>query len=356
MRHALIMAGGAGTRLWPLSRKLRPKQLLKLFDGHSLLQLARQRIASLFSPEATWVITSAAYLDQVAEQLPDVPRANLIAEPVGRDTANAIGLAAHLLARRDSDATMAVFTADHIIEPQERFATAIQAGLDAAERFPESLVTFGIRPQGPHTGYGYLHRGAPVGPGAFQVAEFKEKPTLDVTQAYVQSGEYYWNSGLFVWRASAILSELERLLPENSHALRKLAADWDRVAGTPAALTAFERLPRISIDYGVMERARNVLLIEMDCNWMDLGSWESVAATRKPDRAGNVTIAPRALLIDSHDNIVVSDSDHLLVTLGVNDLVVVHSDDATLVCRKDQVERLKALVQTRQAHFGDHYE
>jgi mannose-1-phosphate guanylyltransferase len=356
MRHALIMAGGAGTRLWPLSRKHRPKQLLRLFDGRSLLQLARERLIGLFDPANIWVITSASYLDQVAEQLPGVPHANLIGEPVGRDTANAIGLAAHLLARRDADATMAVFTADHIIGPQDRFATAIQAALAAAEQFPQSLVTFGIRPDSPHTGYGYLHRGAPVGPGTFQVAEFKEKPTLEVAQAYVQSGEYYWNSGLFVWRAAAILSELQRLLPDNFAALARLAADWHRLAGTPAALAAFEPLRRISIDYGVMERARSVLLVEMNCDWMDLGSWISVAATRPPDTAGNVTIAPRSLLVDTRGSILVSESNHLLVTLGVDDLVIVHSNDATLVCRKNQVERLKELVQRRQAAFGDQYE
>jgi mannose-1-phosphate guanylyltransferase len=356
MRHALIMAGGAGTRLWPLSRKSRPKQLLKLFDGGSLLQIARQRLAGLFPPETTWVITSASYLGQVAEQLPDLPRSNLIGEPVGRDTANAIGLAAHLLARRDPDATLAVFTADHIILPPDRFAAAIQAGLEAAERFPQSLVTFGIRPQSPHTGYGYVRRGEPVGPSTFRVAEFKEKPTLETAQKYLQSGEYYWNSGMFVWRVAAVLAELERLLPENSRILAQLAADWHRLAGTPAAAATFERLRRISIDYGVLEQARSVLLVELDCAWRDLGSWLSVASTRAPDSAGNVALAPRALIVDSRDNIVISEVEHLVALLGVEDLAVVHSADATLVCRKDQVERLKELVEQRRARFGEQYE
>ena len=356
MRHALIMAGGAGTRLWPLSRKNRPKQLLKLFDGASLLQIARRRLDGLFPPEAIWVITSAAYLDQVAEQLPDLPHANLIGEPVGRDTANAIGLAAHVLARRDPDATMAVFTADHLIEPQQRFTAAIQAGLAAAERFPQSLVTFGITPQTPHTGYGYLRRGEAVGPVTFRVAEFKEKPTLEVAQGYVDSGQYYWNSGLFVWRVAAILAELERQLPENFRALAELAANWEHLAGTAAAAGAFGSLRKISIDFGVMEGARSVLLVEMNCDWKDLGSWVSVASTREPDPAGNVTIAPRTLIVDGRQNIVITESEHLVVMLGVDDLVVVHSDDATLVCRKDQMERIKDLVSLRRAAFGEHYE
>jgi mannose-1-phosphate guanylyltransferase len=356
MRHAVIMAGGAGTRLWPLSRKDRPKQLLKLFDGASLLQLARRRLTGLFAPENIWIITSAAYLDHVAEQLPDLPRDNLIGEPLGRDTANAIGLAAHVLARRDRDATMAVFTADHIIQPQDRFAGAIQAGLEAAERFPQSLVTFGITPQSPHTGYGYLHRGEVVGPGTWRVAEFKEKPTLEAAREYVATGEYYWNSGMFVWRVGAILAELERLLPENARVLERLAAGWERVAGTPAAAAAFGQLRRISIDFGVMEQARSVLLVEMTCDWKDLGSWLSVASTRTADEAGNVAIAPRAMILDGGRNVVISEAEHLVVLLGVDDVVVVHSEDATLVCRRHEAERLKDLVERRREQFGDRYE
>jgi mannose-1-phosphate guanylyltransferase len=370
MRHAVIMAGGAGTRLWPLSRKLRPKQLLKLFDGRSLLQIARDRLAGVFAPENIWVITSAHYLDQVAAELPDVPRANLIGEPMGRDTANAVGLAASLLARRDPDATMAVFTADHIITPPERFARAIQTGLEAAEQNPDALVTFGITPRSPHTGYGYVRRGERLAlhrqdagatsdqgtPPVFCVAEFKEKPSRDVAEGYLRTGEYYWNSGMFAWRVAAILAELQRNLPENARGLGDLAAVWDRLTGTPQGAAQFERLPKISIDFGVMEKAARVLLVEMDCDWKDVGSWPSLADTRPADKAGNVTVAPRALTVDAQDNILVTESGHLLVALGVKDLVIVHSDDATLVCHKDQVERLKELVKLREAQFGGQYE
>lgn len=356
MRHAVIMAGGAGTRLWPLSRKLRPKQLLRLFDGRSLLQIARERLNGLFDPANIWVVTSAHYINHIAAELPDIPRDNLIGEPMGRDTANAIGLAAHLLQRRDPDATMAVFTADHIITPQERFAGAVRTGLDAAEQFADSLITFGITPAGPHTGYGYLHRGEALGPKTFRVAEFKEKPTLEVARQYVTSGEYLWNSGMFVWRVSAIRAELERNLPENARSLQSLASDWQRLAGTDECARRFGALHKISIDFGVMEKARSVLLVEMSCDWMDLGSWVSIAATRTPDDRGNVTIAPRALVADGRNNILVAESEHLLVTVGLRDLVVVHSPDATLVCHKDQVEKIKDLVTLRQSAFGDQYE
>ncbi len=359
MRHAVIMAGGSGTRLWPLSRRLRPKQLLRLFDGQSLLRLTRDRLVGLFAPEQIWVITSAHYLDQVATELPDVPRSNLIGEPVGRDTANAIGLAAELLARRDPDGTMAVFTADHLITPPDRFAAAIAAGLDAAEREPDALITFGVTPRFPHTGYGYLRRGARCGPPetrVYEVAEFREKPTADVAERYVRSGEYYWNSGMFVWRIAQIRAELARLLPENARQLRALAADWDNPAAAAACAVRFGQLRRISIDFGVMEKAARVLVVEMDCEWRDLGSWPSIAATRAPDERGNVVLAPRAVVEAGRGNTVISEDEHLVVLLGVEGLVVVHSPDATLVCRAEDVERVRDLADVRRARWGEQYE
>lgn len=356
MRHALIMAGGSGTRLWPLSRRKRPKQLLRLFDNQSLLQHARRRLAGLFEPANIWVITSQSYIDLVRNELPDIPRENLIGEPEGRDTANAVGLAAHLLARRDPDGAMAVFTADHIITPVDRFQASIRRGLDAAEAHPASLVTFGITPDSPHTGYGYIHKGNELSKGVSQVMEFREKPSLADAVAYLNSGAYLWNSGMFVWRTQTILAELERCLPENNRALRELAGSWKVLSGTERAARMFSAVPKISIDFGVMEKAKNVLVVEMDCKWQDLGSWTAIAATREPDADGNVVVAPQTMTLDARDNIVVSDNGHLLVLLGVSDLVVVHSGDATLVCRKDQEQRLKELVKLREAKFGSTFE
>lgn len=350
------MAGGAGTRLWPLSRRSKPKQLLRLFENASLLQHARRRLAGLFPPENIWVITSGAYLDRVRNELPDLPRENLIGEPEGRDTANAIGLAAHMLSLRNPDTTMAVFTADHIIRPQDVFQAAIRTGLEAAESDAAALITFGIRPDSAHTGYGYIHRGELLRPGVYRVAEFREKPSADAAESYVKSGEYYWNSGMFVWRTATILAELERCLPDNHRVLGELAASWRRVAGSEVAARAFAGLQKISIDFGVMEKSASVLVVEMNCTWQDLGSWTAVAAAQAKDGAGNVVIAPQTLLVDAKDNILVSESGHLVVLLGVADLVVVHSGDATLVCRKDQEQRLKELVKLREERFDGRFE
>lgn len=356
MRHAVIMAGGSGTRLWPLSRRLRPKQLMRLFDGASLLQLARRRLDGLFAPANIWVITSADYLDLVARELPDLPRENLIGEPMGRDTANAIGLAAYLLHERDPAATMAVFTADHMIGPPDRFSAAIERGLQAAEQSAGSLVTFGIPPISPHTGYGYVHRGEKVSEGTYRVVEFKEKPSRDVAFGYLKSGEYFWNSGMFAWTLSAITDELNRCLPENSKSLRDLAQRWSKISRTPEGAKLFESCRKISIDYGVMEKAKSVLVVQMDCDWLDLGSWTAIAQTGTEDAGGNVAVAQNALLNESQNNVIVTEDDHLIVTFGVNDVIVVHSPDATLICHRDHAERTREIIPLLQQRFGKKYE
>jgi len=328
---------------------------MRLFDGASLLALSRRRLEGLFEPQNIWVVTSAQYLDLVAAELPDVPCENLIGEPMGRDTANAIGLAANVLAQREPGATMAVFTADHLISPQEAFAQAISAGLEAAERFADCLITFGITPDRPHTGYGYIRRGEELQAGVHRVAEFKEKPCEEVAQQYLASGQYLWNSGMFAWKVGTILAELERHLPQNAAVLAELGADWKHAAGTPEAAQRFGTLQRISIDYGVMEKAERVLVVEMKCQWVDLGSWLAIASTRPADERQNIQVGAHAVVIGGRNNLLISEQEHLFVTVGLDNVVVVRSPDATLVCARDQMERLKEVVGILAQRFGDRY-
>lgn len=355
MRHAVIMAGGSGKRLWPLSRSHRPKQLMRLFEGRSLLRLAWERLAPVVPPDRTWVITVAAHLDAVARELPELPRDNLIGEPEGRDTANAIALAACLLATRDPEGTMGVFTADHIIRPLDTFAHAVNRAFHAAEDHPDALVTFGVRPAHPHTGLGYIHRGQPVSDGLWQVRAFKEKPDLETARRYVASGEYFWNSGMFAWRIPRILDELRAHLPESLNALLPLARTWNDPASRQQLARVYPTLPRISIDYAVMEKAHRILMVELDCQWLDVGSWPALRDILGTDAAGNTLAAPNTVIQDAHGNIVAAEDDHLIALLGVEDLIVVRSESATLVCRRDCDQQIKALVERIEKEKGSRF-
>ncbi|MCG3137553.1 MAG: Mannose-1-phosphate guanylyltransferase RfbM [Phycisphaerae bacterium] len=340
MRYAVIMAGGAGTRLWPMSRSARPKHFLRLFDNKSLLRISYERLAGFLPPQQICVITSTDHLSLVADDLPELPANNLLGEPAVRDTANAIGLAALVLQKRDPAGVMGIFTADHIIRPHQQFHAALECAYQAAEQFPDALLTFGIRPTSPHTGYGYLHRGAMIQPGLFKVQEFKEKPDRSTAEQYLLSGDYYWNSGMFVWRIESILQEFARHLPEN---LRGLQAVQRATHDQQPAL--YQQLPKISIDYGIMEKAQRVLLCEMNCEWLDVGAWTSLTDLLPADNQQNILCGARTLLIDSSSNFFVADDpQHLIAAVGVHDLVIVCTAQATLICHRDEVQRIKELV------------
>lgn len=355
MRHAVIMAGGSGTRLWPLSRKKHPKQLLRIFEGKSLLRRAFERLNALLDPSQIYVITGKNDVSILAKELPELPPENLFGEPCPRDTVNAVGLAAHLLARKDPEGTMGIFTADHIIEPVDVFAETLARGYDAAETHADALITFGIKPRMPHTGYGYVHRGKPLGDGVYEILEFKEKPDLDTARDYVASGEYYWNSGMFVWRLPVIIEQIRKHQPEIDAGLRDVVADFDDASKADVVLVRFSSLQRISVDFAIMEKAERVATVEMPCNWLDVGSWTSLQEIFDADEAGNIRAAPNALVLDANDNILVSESDHLIAAIGVDDVIVVHSDDATLVCRRGDAQRIKEMVEMVRQQSGDRY-
>ena len=358
MRHAVIMAGGAGKRLWPASRLDKPKQLIRMIDGKCLLDVAVDRLEGLFEPEQILMVTAEAYADQIREIFPSLPAENVIGEPEGRDTANAIALAAELIRARDDDATMSVFTADHIIRPVEQFGQCVREAFEAAEANPDALVTFGIRPTFPHTGLGYIHCGPPLGAGpARRVLGFKEKPNHHTARTYVESGQYFWNSGMFVWRVDTIRKAMAEFLPESAE---KLAAVGDAAkAGrdiAPLLAEVYPQLPRISIDYAVMEKATDVLMVELTCQWLDVGSWPALADVVSVDADNNATVASRAVVLDGSRNVIYSQGEHLVAVVGMDDCIIVHTADATLVCNKSDSQRLKELLAMVSERFGSEYE
>lgn len=355
MRHAVIMAGGAGTRLWPLSRKSKPKQLLPLFGGRSLLRQSYERLAALLPPSSIYVITGTAHAAMVVKELPELPPENVFGEPVGRDTANAVGLAAAILSQRDPDGEMGIFTADHIINPIDSFREAVNRAYKAAVEQPDALVTFGIRPTSPHVGYGYVRRGESIGQDVYVVEKFTEKPNITAAMRYVSKGMYYWNSGMFTWRIKTILDQIAKHLPNSYPGLMECGQAWDTDNRDETVRRIYPELMKISIDFAVMERADHVLVVEMNCQWIDVGSWTALEQVVGGDGDGNVLVARNTINLASRGNVIVSDDDHLIATIGVDDLVIVHANDATLICTKRDAQGIKELTEKVRERFDDKY-
>jgi mannose-1-phosphate guanylyltransferase len=365
VRHAVIMAGGSGTRLWPLSRAGRPKQLLGVVAGadgspRSLLGEAWTRLRAVLPADGIWVCTAARYADQVRAALPELHPDRLVLEPVARDTANAVGLTAALVADVDPDAELAVVSADHLIRPVERFADALRAAYDALAERPRSLVTLGITPTSPATGFGYVRRGAPTGqPGVAEAAAFREKPDRATAEAYLASGEYLWNSGMFVWRARTVLDALAEHLPASAEGLTRIVATPPGPGRDAVLAEVFPTLPKISVDYAVLEPAATepgrVLVVDLDAEWLDVGSWPALAATLGDDGAGNA-VGGLAVVLDGSGNIVFSDDpQHLVALVGVRDSVVVHTADVTMVCPVGDAERVKQLLTAVEERHGSRF-
>ncbi|HTV48355.1 MAG TPA: mannose-1-phosphate guanylyltransferase [Phycisphaerae bacterium] len=357
MRYAVIMAGGAGTRLWPMSTRNRPKQLLRFIGGDSLLSIAAARLRGLIAPSHLFVCTSAAYAQQVIDELSILPARQILGEPMGRDTANAVAFPAAILSRIDPEATMAVLTADHIIEPIEVFQKSLEAGFHTVEKSPETLVTFGIAPTHPATGYGYIHKGEELAgsDGVFGVAGFREKPSAQVAEEYLASGKYLWNSGMFVWKVSTILNELKTHLPQTYEGVQRIAAAWNTPEYEKVLNEIYPTLPKISIDYAIMEKTRHAAVIPMPVTWLDVGNWNSFAATVKPDADANRIAGCDLVALDSSGVLAVSDSEHLIGAIGVKNIIVIHTADATLICSADHTENIKQLVERIQKQYPDQY-
>jgi mannose-1-phosphate guanylyltransferase len=370
MLHAVIMAGGTGTRFWPLSRAARPKQLLDLAGGRTMLQATVERLGDLVTPDRTWVITNRSLVEPIAEQLPQLERRKIVGEPCKRDTAPAIGLAALLVAaEEDDDATMVVMPADHLIQPEKAFQEAIRQAAAVVEEHPETLVTFGIRPAYPAESFGYIERGSRIqGSGfkvqqetgdrgqetAFEAKKFREKPARSVAEEYLAAGTYYWNSGIFVWKARTILNALARYEPAICDHLEVIKNQ----IGKPEFADVFDReftaIRGKSIDFAVMEHYQPVVVIEAPFSWDDVGSWQALARNVGADQAGN-TVVGKHVGIRTAGSIVRSSDEHLVVTLGMKDAIVVHTADATLVAAKDQEEAIREVVKALEERGWKEY-
>jgi len=352
--YVVIMAGGKGERFWPQSRLKRPKHLLPIVGDSPMLSQTIERLDGLVPPERVYVITNAEQRDAVLQSCPGLLPEKVIGEPEGRDTAAAVGLAALLVEAEGEDAAFALLPADHVIQDHEGFRSVLGSAFDAAEA-EDCLVTIGIKPDFPSTGYGYLCRGeelkAENGRVLSKVDRFVEKPDLPKAEEYLKEGTYFWNAGMFVWRPSVILSALGKYAPALSSGLTKLKEEW-QVSGRLAESMAkiYPSLEKISIDFAVMEKADGVVMLESAFDWDDVGEWPAIARHYPKDENGNV-FKGMGLAIDSTENLTFSEDGHCISLLGVKDLIVVQSRDATMICHKDCAQQVKELArQASESH------
>ena len=356
MLHAMVMAGGGGTRFWPRSRVARPKQFLALGSDRTLLQLAYERLEACALPASRcWIVTGAAYVAETQRQLPTLPASHLVGEPVGRDTAPCVALGAALISRDDPDATILVTPADHLIEPTREFARAVQVAAQLADEYPQALLTFGIPPTYASVGYGYIQRGERLdirqGIGIFRVRKFEEKPPRERAEQFFGSGEYFWNAGIFVWKARTILEALRTHRPALHAAVGRIADAWDTPRRAEVLAAEYPTLDKISIDFAVMEKHPEVLTVQAPYQWDDVGSWLALERILPQDAQGNTVQANHVGLKTQHC-VLVGEADKLLATIGVSDLLIIQDGDCVLVAHRSEEATVKNLVEElRQRGF-----
>lgn len=344
--YALILAGGSGERFWPVSRRARPKQLLRLVSDKTLLEQTLARLEGLIPSERILILTNAEQENAVRKLIGNFPKENIVAEPAKRDTAAAIALGAGWVALRDHAAIMVVLPADHVIANRPAFQETLTLAADAAQETSE-LVTIGIKPTWACPGFGYIEHGKPVSlrtrpnnDGIHRVVRFREKPNPDLAESFLRRGNFRWNAGMFVWSVPTILREFNRHAPELADFISQLRApgNFER-----ALRDRFNKLPRISFDYAIMEKADRVLVVEAGFDWDDIGSWHAVAKYFEKDKRGNAANCT-ITAVDSSNNIVFEENGTTVALLGVHDLIVVRTPDAVLVCHRHEAERIKDLI------------
>ena len=358
MLYTTIMAGGTGTRFWPASRKANPKQLLQLSGERSMIQSTVDRLDGLCPPENVLVLTNKTLVDAVAAQLPNVPADSIVGEPAKRDTAPCIGLAASLVAAKDPEATMVVMPADHVIGPPEVFQQAINAAAELVEEDPGRIVTFGIKPSYPAEVFGYIEREKSKIAGAkftsFKVSRFREKPDAATAEEFLKAGTFYWNSGIFVWKAKTILKALEEFVPRIAAPIKNIANHIGKPDYQEVLDREFTAIEGTSIDFAVMEKYDNVSVIEAPFEWDDLGNWTALPRLRGEDDDRN-TIDAKHLGINTECSIIKSENDHLIVTVGMKDCIVVHTPDATLIADRNHEGEIKQVVKRLQENGWDEF-
>jgi mannose-1-phosphate guanylyltransferase len=350
MKHvyAVIMAGGGGTRLWPISRKSHPKHVLPLIGDRTLFQGTVDRLKGFIPPERILVVTASDQVELLTKQVPQLLPENFLVEPAPRGTASVVGLAAVVLQKRDPGSVMAVLPSDHYIRNVKAFQKTLNAGITVAN--DEYLVTIGITPTSPSTGYGYIQSKERLSGNyafpVFEVLRFTEKPEPQKARKMVKSSRYSWNSGMFIWRPEKILGEMDRLMPELMTHLHKISKAWNTSNRGSVLQTEWLHIIPQTIDYGIMEHAKNVVVIPADgLGWSDVGSWDSLFDVMIPDEKGNVGVNNNNLSIDSNNSLVIAPEGKLVVTLGIDDLIIVDSGDALLICGREKAQEVRKVIE-----------
>ena len=357
--YAVIMAGGGGTRLWPVSRKDRPKQLLPLLGEETLFQSTVNRLVDVFPLERILVVTVAEQASEMQVQVPSIPLENYLIEPAPRGTASVVGLAAAILRKRDPEAVMAILPSDHFIRNRDLFHYLLRTAFDIASQ--NYLVTLGITPLHPSTAYGYIQQGASLDGDfnypAYKVRRFKEKPDEKTAQEFLRSGDHSWNSGMFVWRAHAILAEIEKQMPALADALNKISAAWNTSKQDEVIDALWHDLEVETVDYAVMEKAERVAVMPAGgLGWSDVGAWDSLFDVLFPDMNGNVAVNSQHLALETRNTLMYGNNpDRLIVTIGLDDMVIVDVGDVLLVCKVDQAQKVRDVVEHLKKHRQENY-
>lgn len=352
--YALILAGGTGTRLWPVSRQNSPKQTQVFFDNQTLLQKTHQRLLKVFAPAEIYISTVKSLAPVIKKQLPGFPKSHILVEPQVKNTAAAIAFAAWQLHKKDPQAIMITINSDHFIKDEAEFAKVIALGQKAIKKYPRQTVLIGIKANYPETGYGYIKLGPALTKNLYKVAKFVEKPKADLAKRYVDSGEYLWNPAYFIWRVDYLLELIDKHLPEISAMLKKMDAVYGKKNYERVLQEEFKKLPNLSIDYGLMEKLTDLLVIPAEFGWADIGHWRAVRDILAVAERENV-VRGQHIGHDSHGNLIYSQSGKLVATIGVNDLIVVEADDVILVCPKDRAQEVKKIVEDLKANGHSKY-